>query len=441
MIWPMLEIIPDPPTESDIAHLTKISQVIDLLHSEFGMKVLITLGANVMGNERAKEFSFEKRPYFQCDLRLDPKNEDDVNKLMRFRNGLYSYLAKADGCSIIDSDPGGYIGSTNDEFTNLLWRHIDMMRKHNPEAVLYYWMWMGWEAYNKMWKDAQEGAHHRFDTTTADFEPIISRLMQRPQEPWRVLSCQPIHQEVVQTFGVQDRALFFPYGLVEQEPTFPRTNCDPEDVRQGLEVTDSDKTRLGVMANSQTHAVQQANTYLFAHFAKGGTQEDIDLAGFADGLVPGSGQLIARAWEALNASDPDIIRELSHLVRERAKFACDAGPYSGLLLQSSEQFLNDLSLQLEWHADMRAFAAAVEQSADWHAPMNALTASWGQWHTRTGFTETHCSPGTMFIHKALRKLHVPPIDAVLDDLEDWREPAKRHGLVVRLLDTMRTVQA
>lgn len=437
MIWPMLEIIPDPPTQSDITHLEKMRQVIDMLKSEFGMTVLIVMGANVVGNERAADFAFESRPYFKCDLRLNPGDEKDVERLMRFRSSLYNYLGKADGCVIIDSDPGGYIGSTNDEFSNLLWRHLDMVREYNPSAQLYYWMWMGWEAYNTMWKEVQEGLPARFDTRVSDFEPVLGNLMECPDEPWRLLRCRPIHWEIVEQLGLQDRAIFFPYALVEAEPTFPRTNCDPAAISKGIESYLPDKTPLGSMANSQTHAVQQPGAYLFAHFAKGGTLDDVDLAGFADGLVPGSGSLIAEAWNALNSTDSSGMRDIAHRVRERTKSAHRTGPYSGLLLQSPERFLEDLAMQLEWHADMREFASAVEQGADWHKPLKSLIGSWEKWFARTGFTETHCAPDTIFIHEALRGLHDPGIDPVLDDLENWREPAKRHGLVIRLLDAMR----
>lgn len=437
MIWPMLEIIPDPLTKSDIAHLEKMRQVIDLLHSDFGMDVIITLGANVIGNEHAREFPFEIRPYFKCDQRLNPGNKHDVDRLIQFRRNLYAYLAKADGIAIIDSDPGGYIGSTNDEFSNLLWRHIDMVHEYNPSAQLYYWMWMGWEAYNKMWKEVQEGKLARFDITSTDFKSVIRKLMERPNELWRILSCQPIHQEIVDEFGIQDRAMFFPYGLVEKEPTFPRTNCDPDDIYKEFAAFDFNGTGLGQMANSQTHAVQQPNTYIFAHFAKGGTRDSVDLPKFADGLIPGSGKLIAQAWEALNESDPVHIREISSLVRKEIELATNStGPFSGLLLRTPKQFLDDLALQLDWHADMREFSAAIDHNNDWHKPLNALISSWNQWYLRTGFTETHCSLGIEFIHSALRKLHTPELDAVLDDLEDWRDPSKRHGLVTRLLTEM-----
>ena len=73
--------------------------------------------------------------------------------------------------------------------------------------------------------------------------------------------------------GLEHRAEYFPYGLVEGEPTFPLTNCAPSGVADGLARYPWDRPYLGCMANAQTHVVQLPNTYLFAHFARGGSPE------------------------------------------------------------------------------------------------------------------------------------------------------------------------
>ena len=72
MIWPMLEIIPDPLTESDRAHLEKMRAVIDLLHREFAMTVFITMGPNVIGNEHAAQYAFPDARISAADRRLNP---------------------------------------------------------------------------------------------------------------------------------------------------------------------------------------------------------------------------------------------------------------------------------------------------------------------------------------------------------------------------------
>ncbi len=437
MIWPMFETIPDPPTPSDIAHLEKIARVIDLLHSDFGMSVHITLGPNTIGNEKAAAYTFERRPFFETDLRLNPGDPAEVERLMRFRRTLYHYVGEADGASVIDSDPGGYIGSTNEEFIELLWRHLDLIQEFNPNARLFYWMWVGWEAYNRMWERAMAGAGLEINITRTDFEDVVGALAQHPERNWGVFSCSPLHQEVVEQFGIQDRALFFPYGLVEVEPTFPLTNHLPDAIRNEFRRYSPAAMRLGAMANSQTHVAQLPNAYYFAHFAKGGTLENANLEQFAEGLTPGMGALVADAWREIATTDSNRMRALSGELRDRPAPDVE-GPYSGLLMGDPERFLSDLSVMLAWRADVVDFVAAADEGEDWRPALGALARSWRAWQERTGFVDAYCD--TQSIHPALAKLGDPRIDSVLADFDNWRDPSVRHGIVPRLLDAMEAAE-
>ena len=65
MIWPMIEIMPEPLTPSDRASLEKDARVIDMLHHEFGMRVMMALTANVIAdNQAASAATFEHRHFF-----------------------------------------------------------------------------------------------------------------------------------------------------------------------------------------------------------------------------------------------------------------------------------------------------------------------------------------------------------------------------------------
>src|SRR5579862_4202900 len=98
LIWPMLEIIPAPPTPSDTAALKKISEVIDMLHSDFGMRVWIVLCPNVAPvDEAAASAPFEKRHFFYCDRRENPGDRDAVARLMARRETVLEPLREADG--------------------------------------------------------------------------------------------------------------------------------------------------------------------------------------------------------------------------------------------------------------------------------------------------------------------------------------------------------
>src|SRR5512141_823087 len=120
MFWPLVDSMPAHPTPSDQAFLERTAQVIDLAHAQFGMKFLITLGPNVIGNERAADYRYEERPFFVCEHKVNPADPASVKAMMAARKWQLEPLRRADGLVIIDGDPGGYIGSTDDQFVELI---------------------------------------------------------------------------------------------------------------------------------------------------------------------------------------------------------------------------------------------------------------------------------------------------------------------------------
>lgn len=434
-IWPMYETMPDPLTPSDEAHLTKIRDVIDLLHDEFGMRVLITLGPNTMGNDKAGDYTFETRPFFATDLRLNPGDPAAMDRLLNVRRTLFRYLSNADGFTIIDSDPGGYIGSTNVEFANLLFRHMDVIKEYNPNAILFYWMHVGWETYNRMWQQIEETKGPvDLHFTVGDFDEVISLLMKRPDENWMVTSGMQVHQDAIVKHGVQDRTMFFSYGVVEGEPTFPLTNYYPDWMGEMLKRYNPNHMRQGAMANAQTHVVQLPHTYMYSHFIKGGIVENLDIAGFADGLIPGMGNLIADSWKSMYSGDTTNMRALAHKVHDVSDAQFVEGPYTGLLFGSAQRFMEDLAMQLQYRAASVDFIQTMEVADEWRAPLQDLHDTWRVWQERTGFVDAYGD--VQGIHAALRKLNDTGIDAVLHDFEDWSNPSIRHGILPRLLDAM-----
>ncbi len=428
MIWPMFETIPDPPTASDVAHLRKIGSVIDMLHNELGMDVIITLGPNTVGNENAANYEFEKRPFFASDLRLNPGDQNDMDRLIGFRRKLFEYVGKADGFSIIDSDPGGYIGSTSEEFVNILSRHMDLLKDFNPEGRLYYWMWSGWETYNRMWECAQNGEPVHLDPNLEDFTDVVGALMQRPDQKWGFFSCWPTHQEAVEKFSAQARTLFYPYGLVEGEPTVPLTNHHPELIAKEMERYDLNSMRLGAMANSQSHVLQLPNTYYFSHLAQGGTLADADLDGFADRLIPGLGSLIATSWRTMQTPDSARMREMATEVTNAAVSNPEAGPLRGLLMGNPQRFLIDLAQMLAFKAGI----VDVDREAGGDGARTAarsLASAWRTWQQRTGFADLGDAQG---LYAALDKLGLQQIKDELALLHRY-DPPKFHGMALRLI--------
>jgi len=436
MLWPMNETMPDPLTPSDKAFLARIEQVIRMLHDEAGFEAWVCLGPNTVGNDKAGHYMFENRPFFSTDLRLNPGDPKDVDEIMRRRRALFEYIREADGISVIDSDPGGYVGSTNAEFARLLLRYMDVFAEYNPNGRVFYWMHVGWEAYNEFWEKAEQKVRfHELHWDKRNWHEVISLLKTAPHRNWGLFAGSGLHMEVVEELESCDRALYYPYGVVEGEPTLPLTNYNPDVIAHYLNGYDPTRTRLGVMANAQTHVVQLPHTYLFAHIARGGTKDNADIESFARGLVPEIGDAIAEGWRALwPGDDTSKMRKIAGELAARADDRFSVGPHSDLLLGGANRFVRDLSLQLLFRAASVDVIKALDEEADVTNNLKTLVAAWSDWQTRTGFNDAYGDAQGLL--PALHKLGDPGVDAVLRDFDDWRDPSVRHGIVTRLLDAL-----
>ncbi|MGA2256888.1 MAG: hypothetical protein ABSG53_19730, partial [Thermoguttaceae bacterium] len=182
MVWPMLETMPDPLTPSDQEHLQKMADVIDMLHKDFGMRVWLTLCPNVAAdNQEAAKATYQQRHFFYCDTRLNPGDATAMGQMIAWREKLLRPLAKVDAVVIIDSDPGGYPGSTNAEFANLLREHRKLLDRLRPGIELIYWMHIGWEAYCRFYQTGKFSWG-----TPAEQIDALTRLAAINPEPWGI---------------------------------------------------------------------------------------------------------------------------------------------------------------------------------------------------------------------------------------------------------------
>lgn len=440
MIWPMGDTIPSPMTPSDEAFLGKIRAVIDMLHKEMDFYVVVCICPNTIGNEHAAEYAFENRPFFKTDVRLNPGNPEEMDELFKRRRSLLEYLGNADAIAVIDSDPGGYPTSTNKEFADLLCRYMRLFTEFNPGGKVYYWMWIGWEAYNKFWRSIEEtGQTIDLDCSSDDCEEIVRRLMESPWDNWGLFSCWGVHQEIVERLNLCDRTLFFPYGTVEAEPSLPLTNFFPSDVRNSLAGYKQAKMQHGLMANAQTHVVQLPHTYLFAHYAQGGSPENADIESFAHGLIPELGPLISEAWKSMwPGDDPQKMREIAATLAKHAGEHFSTGRNSSLLLGGAGRFVEDLSLQLQFRAAAVDVVNWARNDADVNAVIGPLCAAWEAWQDRTGFGDAFVDSQNLLA--ALKRIGCPDINAALDDFDNWVDPSSRHGVTLRLLKALRQYQ-
>mgnify|MGYP000645733101 FL=1 len=442
MIWPQLDAMPAIPTESDRAFLGLLQQVIDRCHDAFGMTVSIIVCPNTIGNEKSGTYCFRNRPYFICEERIDPSDSVAVASFLAGRRLQFSFLANADGLVIIDSDPGGYPGSTNREFVDLVRAQVEVFREHSPAGEFVYWMLAGWESYCRFWARNQEGQEGQgnmwSDWQGDDFGETLTLMREAIEPPWAVYGWLDRHTEAIRTVGVPGGAVFYPYGVIEGEPTFPLMNWHPDIAAQRVGEWDRQVSTRGIMGNAQTHCLQLPHTGLLAHLALGGTRETFDPAAFADRILPGVGDVVANGWRALECGDARRIESAIARI-EDVPFPRAPGELGGLLFGDPQRFVTDLVDNLRIR---RAFVDLREAAASGCCMRSQLAhflAVFAPYQERTGFVDAYSGPLAVGLNQPLTTLRDPHVDAVLADFANWREPAIRHGIVPRLLRAIKGV--
>lgn len=395
-IWPVLETMPEPLTESDAANLEKIRRVIDILH-EKGMKAVITLAPNVVANSAvARLEDFEDRTFFYCDLRVDPGDPAAVERMIRWREELMRPLAQADMVTFIDSDPGGYPGSDNAEFINLFIEHRKMLDRLRPGIELVYWMHAGWPAYSRFYETGEFAFGPK-----PEFLEAIEMIKEANPEPWG-LAGKIRYAELT---GCADRALDYRYGAIEGEPMFPLTNYG--DTR-AYDAASGEAVR-GVMGNAQTHCLQLPNTFAFARGARGESLEPADYVEFANDLIPEHGELIVEGWQSLWSGEAKRKLEVAKALETLSKKTLKTGRLEGLLFGDPERFLMDIALQLRLHAACDTFCDASENGEPIAVPFAEFTSQFASWQARHGY-EGRIKWRWDRLDAALDRLNDPKID-------------------------------
>ncbi|MDP7740706.1 MAG: hypothetical protein QGF67_04655 [Lentisphaeria bacterium] len=439
-IWPLLDAMPPEPNASDRAFLDTLSQVIDIAHERFGMRVWIVVCPNTIGNDKAADYPHAERPYFICEQRINPADPAAVAAFMAGRRNQLSRLANADGLVIIDSDPGGYIGSTNRDFVALIQGQIEIMRSFNPAAEFVYWMFAGWERYCRFWQKARDDDEGRTswwgdDWQGNEFIEPLQLISQTIPEPWRVLAWFDEHRDALTTLQLTEKAAYYPYGAIEGEPSFPLTLWSPEVVADACLPDKGGWCPHGIMANAQTHCLQLPHIYAFAHFAQGGGPDRLDLAGFAERLLPGHGDAIASAWTALGDDTAAGQQGSARRLRELVGQPHAPGDLDGLLFGDADRFLTDLAMNLEVQAALLELGAAFKNGKPVPA-LQQLLAVFRPYQSCLGFEDAYGGDLAEALNHPLRQLDEAALNAVLGDFSQWRDPTVRHGIVSRLLDAI-----
>jgi hypothetical protein len=395
MIWPLLETMPSPLTDSDRASLKKIAAVIDMLHRELGMRVYIALCPNVgVKDAEARKATFERRHFFYCDTRVNPADPKALAKLIERRKEVFRPLRKVDGVAIIDSDPGGYPGSTNPEFVNLLMAHRKMFDSLRPGIELVYWNHVGWPAYGRWYQTGK----FNFGTE-AEFVEAMTLLKQLDPKPWGIANGLKYAEKV----GLEAKVVSYNYGRIEGEPSMPMTRFDVA----GAYEAGKSKGPRGVMGNAQTHCVQLPNTFAFARGATGKPIAREDFVRFAEDLIPSQGELIVQGWDSLESGNTATMRALAERLERLPSGKLKGGPLKGLLFNNPRRFVVDLADMLRLKAAFLDYVAASESGNDLKPTLGGFVAALSAWHDRTGYQNVWGWPK---LAQSLGRLHSPPVD-------------------------------
>lgn len=430
-VWPMLETMPDPLTPSDKAKLDKMRRVIAATHQEFQMQVWITLCPNIMAIDRhAERLPFERRKFFGADVRVDPGNAKAMDAMMAWRESLFKPLAEMDAVVIIDSDPGGYPGSTNREFVDLLMRHRQMLDKLRPGKIeLVYWSWVGWPAYGRYY------ATDRFAFgTEQEFMEAFTLLKERNPEPWG-LAPASTSAACAQKLGLGSRSIHFNYGAIEVEPSFPMTNFTGCGAGVGPR---------GVVGNAQTHCLQLPNTASFARSAKRlPPMRDADYIEFANNLIVGRGEPIFAAWQALGGSDSGRMRRAAEQLAPLVRTSLEPGPLKGLLFGQPKRFISDLYIMLRLKAASVDFVAASEKQLPVIKPYAEFVGWLDRWQSVTGYESEWQWRVDAKLNASLQKLQAPSLVEFRQETEEGNTPLQRIAARNYRMETqtLRLVQA
>jgi hypothetical protein len=374
MFWPVIEVMPDPPTPGDRASLEKHGKVVRMLHEEFGMRVLISLCPNVAAiSEEAKKATFENRHFFYCDRRVNPADPKAVRQMLETERKLLEPMREADGFMVIDSDPGGYAGSTNAEFVELLGHYREMLNRLRPGTELIYWMHAGWAAYSRYYQTTEFKAG-----TPAEYADTLGRLAKLNPEPWGIATARAVYADKA---GLSARVIALNYGRIESEPSFPLTNFGGDKAWEGGH---SDAAR-GVIGNAQTHCVQLPNTFAFARGAQGKPVDRSAYVEFAHRLIPGHEEVIVRAWEAVGGEDSGAMRAAAKELAPALKAELNTGDLKGLLFGSPRRFINDLLLMLPYKAAGLDLIAALGAHRDVRRKLGEFVVTAEAWQKQHGY--------------------------------------------------------
>jgi hypothetical protein len=244
---------------------------------------------------------------------------------------------------------------------------------------------------------------------------------------------------VIDELGQGHRTLYFAYNTIEHEPDFPFTNCNPVSIQSAFDQVPPDRFPVGVMGNAQSHCLQMPHTCFFRHFAAGGGREDIDLAGFADDVLPGHGAGLSAAWMALGGEDCTALENAAAELATHPPAA--GGKYIGLYLGQPDRLVDDLAAQIKLKIAILKLRDRLAGDACFAAELQEMVKALAAWAQRHGYTDRFRGPFRTLIRPVLEQVATQARDGGrLRQAMDRCDARDVNGVFTELLDSLKGLQ-
>jgi hypothetical protein len=215
-------------------------------------------------------------------------------------------------------------------------------------------------------------------------------MKSRLPESWRLHACNSEHLAVCRDLGLLGKVIYFPYNLVETEPSAPLTELRFDAIDREVSVA-ADVGVDGIQGNAQTPLAQWPNIAYLSHRAWGGRSGDgpAVLQSLARRLVRRDADALVQGWESLGKTDAAVSADLAKRLRALAGDPLAGGTLGVIMGDWQARVVADLAYMLEIHARaVELTDAASGPQADLAAlrpHMIAYLDAAAKWLERTGY--------------------------------------------------------
>ena len=392
-IWVPISIMAVPLSSADRDYLDMFRAVVDYAKEERGFsQVWVGAAANDVGLAGGSKTPVSLRQYYDRSVRglRNPAVAAQMNDIVASRRALYETVPNADGYWIIDSDPGGWPGSSSEDFAKILTVNrslVDQVSRRRKQAKLIYWIWSGWgkglgrrqrgdKGNRRQWYGGHVGSEDR-EQNIKDTVQHWRRLTNG--RPLSLLACRDTDLPLIADWGSLSKTVYFSYNVIEPEPNPPYTALRFAEVKATFAYPCKCANLYGVMGNVQTPLVQLPNIWLFSRLAwdvsynegagavnalyrpwgavPWGARYNPTSAGkvlndLARDIYPRIAAELAHAWRQLDNDNPTVARKQAVLLRKfcRSNQLGAVGALGRWLIPDGRWLVKNLAAQLDVHA-------------------------------------------------------------------------------------------